>query len=104
MYFLMRCHHHPQQDAARDKFRPEHREWVRTGGNGKAIVLIGSAMVDDQGISLGNFGILEAQSLADAEAFAHGDPFYAAGIVAKVEIERLADTFQAHRIPEPMTQ
>ncbi|MGB3336055.1 MAG: YciI family protein [Devosia sp.] len=103
MYFLMRCLHHAGQDVARDTHRPAHREWVRTGGDGLAAVLIGSALVDDAGIALGNFGILKAKDLSQAHAFAEGDPFNRAGIVTSIELTALPDTFQAHRIAEPMT-
>lgn len=104
MFFLMRCFHHPNKDAARDQFRPLHREWVQNGGNGLAQVFVGSAIWDNDGKALGHFGILEAQSLTAAEAFAQGDPFNREGIVERIELERLADGFQAHRITEPMTK
>ena len=103
MYFLMRCLHHDKQEIVRDAHRPAHREWVRTGGNGLAAVLVGSALLDDAGMSAGNFGIVEAADLSHARAFAEGDPFNQAGIVASIELTALPDTFQAHRISEPMT-
>ena len=103
MFFLMRCLHHPGQDAARDLHRPAHRAWVQSGGEGLASVLIGSALLDQSGASIGNFGILEAESLQDAKAFAEGDPFHQAGIVQSVELTPLPDTFQAARITDPMT-
>jgi uncharacterized protein YciI len=103
MYFLMRCLHHAKQDVVRDAHRSAHREWVRTGGDGLAVVLIGSALMDEAGMALGNFGILEAADLSQARAFAEGDPFNKAGIVASVELTALPDTFQANRIAEPMT-
>lgn len=103
MFFLMRCLHHPGQDAARDLHRPEHRAWVQSGGEGLASVLIGSALLDDSGVSIGNFGILEAASHQDAKAFAEGDPFHKAGIVQTVELTPLPDTFQAARITDPMS-
>ena len=103
MFFLMRCLHHPGQDAARDQHRPAHRDWVGTGGGGLAAVLIGSALLDEVGASMGNFGILEAADVTSARAFAEGDPFNRAGIVAEIELTPLPDTFQAHRISEPMT-
>ena len=102
-FFLMRCLHHDDQDAARDEHRPAHREWVRSGGDGIASVLIGSAVLDPSGGTAGNFGILEARSPADARAFAEGDPFNRAGIVRDIELAPLPDTFQADRIPEPMS-
>lgn len=103
MYFLMRCLHHAKQDVVRDAQRPAHREWVRSGGDGLAVVLVGSALVDEAGAALGNFGILEAADLSQARSFAEGDPFNRAGIVASIELTALPDTFQAHRISEPMT-
>ncbi len=103
MYFLMRCLHHEGQDAARDAHRPAHRSWVQSGGDGAAVVLIGSALLDENGASIGNFGILEASDLAQASAFAEGDPFNRAGIVASIELTPLPESFQAHRIAEPMT-
>nr|WP_250809313.1 YciI family protein [Neorhizobium tomejilense] len=103
MFFLMRCLHHEGQDAARDTHRPSHRAWVQSGGEGLATVLIGSALVDEGGSSLGNFGILEAASLEEAQAFAQGDPFNRAGIVSAIELTQLPDTFQAARISDPMT-
>jgi len=102
MFFLMTCHHHPDQDAARDRLRPQHRAWVASGGDGLAQVLVGSALWDDTGAGIGNFGLLSAASQADALAFAQGDPFNRGGVVARIELRRLADTFQADRI-RPMT-
>ena len=104
MFFLMRCLHHKGQDAARDTHHPSHRAWVQSGGEGLTAVLIGSALVDEGGSSIGNFGILEAASLEEAQAFAQGDPFNRAGIVAAIELTQLPDTFQAARISDPMTQ
>lgn len=94
MFFLMRCLHHPNQDVVRDAHRPAHREWVRTGGDGLATVLIGSALLDEAGTSLSNFGILEAADLTRARAFAEGDPFHHAGIVASIELTPLPDSFR----------
>lgn len=103
MYFLMICTHKEGVDALRDEKRSEHRAHVASGGNGLARVLVGSAVTDPEGVgSIGNFGILEAASEADARAFAENDPFAKAGIVTDIQIKRLADTFQAHRI-DPMT-
>ncbi|AXS42192.1 YciI family protein [Breoghania sp. L-A4] len=103
MYFLMVCKHHDGVADQRDALRPAHRAHVASGGNGLARVLVGSAVTPDDGVtSLGNFGILEAASEADARAFAETDPFARAGLVSDITITRLADTFQAHRI-EAMT-
>jgi len=87
----------------RDTHRAEHRAWVQSGGEGRAVVLIGSALLDENGQGIGNWGILSAKDEESARAFAEGDAFYRAGIVETVELTRLPDSFQAHRIPEPMT-
>ena len=102
-FFLMRCIHHPDQDERRNEVRPAHRDWVGSGGGGLASVLIGSAMLEEGGAPLGHFGVLEAKSLADAKAFAEGDPFNTSGIVAEIVLTPLPDTFQAHRITERMS-
>jgi uncharacterized protein YciI len=104
MYFLMICHHKPDVAALRDELRPLHRAHVSSGGEGLVRVLTGSAMRDDvEETGTGNFGILEAESVEKARAFAEGDPFNTGGVVERIELIRLADTFQAHRI-DPMTK
>ena len=104
MYFLMICPHHPGPAIAalRDQLRPQHRDWVASGGHGLARVLTGSALWGENGEGIGNFGILEAADEAAARAFALGDPFFTGGVVRQVDLTRLADTFQAGRI-QPLT-
>lgn len=105
MFFLMICPHHagPEIAALRDSLRPQHRDWVATGGNGLARVLTGAALWNGEGQGIGNFGILEAQDESAARAFGEGDPFAKGGVVKRVELTRLADTFQAGRIT-PLTE
>jgi uncharacterized protein YciI len=100
MYFLMICPHYsgPEIAALRDTLRPQHRDWVATGGNGLARVLTGSALWNAEGQGIGNFGILEAKDESAARAFGEGDPFACGGVVKQVELMRLTDTFQANRI------
>ena len=102
-FFLMRCLHHPGMDEKRAGVRTVHREWVRSGGDGLASVLIGSAMLDQNATAHGHFGILEAANASDARSFAEGDPFNRSGVVAEIELTPLPDTFQAHRITERMS-
>ena len=105
MFFLMICHHNdgPEIGALRDKLRPEHRDWVASGGNGLAVVLTGSALWDKTGAGIGNFGILQAENEAQARAFAEGDPFAKGGVVRDISLTRLADSFRAERI-DPLTK
>ena len=102
-FFTMHCHHHPDKDEARDAVRPTHREWVKSGGNGLASVLIGSAFLHDDGSPAGHWGILETDSRENAQSFAEGDPFNKNGIVERIQITALPDGFQAHRITERMS-
>lgn len=102
MYFLMICQHKAEVDDLRDRLRPAHRAWVASGGDGLAVVLTGAALWDTAGNGIGNFGILQAQDAAAAHAFAKGDPFATGGVVARIDITRLADTFQAGRM-DPLT-
>jgi len=104
MFFLMECRHHEGKAAERDRLRATHRDWVRSGGNGLASVLIGSALWNEAGQAIGHWGVLEAETPENARAFAEGDPFAAEGVVAETHLTRLADTFQASRISDRMTQ
>lgn len=103
MFFLMNSRHRPGKGAERDQLRGTHRDWVRSGGEGLASVLVGSALWDEAGEAIGHWGILEAGSEAEARAFAEGDPFATGGVVAETKLTRLADTFQADRIAHRMT-
>lgn len=103
MFFLMKNRHHPGKDAERDRLRPAHRDWVRSGGGGFASVLIGSALWNEVGEAIGHWGVLEAKTETQARAFTEGDPFATEGVVAEIRLTRLADTFQADRIPVRMT-
>ena len=102
-FFLMICRHRDDADDARDARRPAHRDWVRSGGEGRVSVLIGSALQDEAGRAVGNWGVLEAPDFATARAFAEGDPYATSGIVSGIEITPLPDTFQADRIATPMS-
>ena len=103
MFFLMHCDHHPDQDAARDRLRPAHRDWNRSGANGRVSVIIGSALWAEDGTPLGHWGLLEADTPDAARAYADGDPFATGGVVARTTLTRLADTFMADRITPRLT-
>ena len=98
MHFLMLCRHRDDVATLRDANRSAHRAHVASGGNGLVRVLIGSGLQADNGERSGNFGILEAETLADALAFAEGDPFNAAGVIASIEMIAIVDGFPAHLI------
>ncbi len=103
MFFLMHCSHRPNADADRDRLRPAHRDWNKSGGEGRVSVLTGSALWDADGVATGHWGILEAPSLAAARAYTDGDPFVTGGVVTQVSLTRMADSFTADRINPRMT-
>jgi uncharacterized protein len=99
MFWLMTCNHKPGCEAEREAARPAHRAYVASGGGGIAKVLIGAPLTADDGESaIGNFGVLEAVDRAAALAFAEGDPYAKAGIVAEIRIVAVASRFPADRI------
>jgi len=100
-FFLMKCTHHENADAIREAARPQHRQWVDAGGNGLVCVLLGSAIAGKGSESEGRFGILEAPTEETAWQFSEGDAFNTSGAVANIEITRLVDKFQVHRVAEP---
>ncbi|MEJ1156802.1 YciI family protein [Prosthecomicrobium sp. N25] len=102
-HFLMVCRHRAGLQDVREANREAHRRHVATGGNGLARVLIGSALVGEDGTTpVGNFGVMEAANREAVEAFAATDPYALAGLVETIEITALPAQFQAHRI-DPMT-
>ena len=103
MFFLMRCTHRPNADADRDRLRPAHRAWNRSGGEGRVSVLTGSALWDDAGTALGHWGILEAAGPEAARAYIDADPFVTGGVVAQIDLTRMADGFAADRINPRMS-
>lgn len=102
-HWLMVCRHRPGLGAVREANRDAHRRHVATGGGGVARVLIGSALLGEDGATpIGNFGVMEAPTREAVAAFAAADPYAVAGLVETVEITALPAQFQAHRI-DPMT-
>lgn len=99
----MECRHHPGRDADRDRLRPAHRDWGRTGGAGLVSVLAGSALWTEAGAGCGHWGLIEAVSADLARRFAEGDPFATGGVVAVLTLTRMADGFAADRISPRLT-
>ncbi|MEW9920088.1 YciI family protein [Marimonas sp. MJW-29] len=50
------------------------------------IVISGPLLADDEKTMIGSMVLVEAESLADVEAFHRNDPFFAAGIWEEVSI------------------
>ena len=103
MFFLMRCDHHPGMEATRDRLRPAHRDWNRSGAEGRVSVIHGSALWDDASVAIGHWGLIEAPSVEEARRYIDGDPFVTGGVVATITLTRLADSFAADRISPRLT-
>ena len=78
-----------------DTHRAEHRAWVQSGGEGRAVVLIGSALLDEDGQAIGNWGVLQAADMGECPRLCRRRcPFFAQVSSASVELTPLPETFQ----------
>ncbi len=64
--------------------RPAHLAYLESQGD--RLVTAGPLLSDDGQTPLGSLLVFEADSLAEAEAFAAGDPYAAAGLFESVAI------------------
>ena len=65
------------------KARPEHLEYVRER---LALVKLAGPLLDDAGEMAGSMFIMEAETKAEVEAFAAGDPYALANVFMRSEI------------------
>lgn len=76
---------HPHQMALRDSIRAQHRDYVL--GNAQKIVL-GGAMVDDDGNQYGTMLVFEAESAEEVWEWIRKEPFYNAGVYETMAVRR----------------
>ncbi|WP_372840788.1 YciI family protein [Phaeovulum sp.] len=81
MYFALICRDKPGALDTRLATRPEHLAYIEATD----IVRQAGALVEG-GQVVGSLIVLEAASLAEAEAWAAGDPYSAAGLFESVSI------------------
>jgi uncharacterized protein YciI len=79
------CHDKPQSLELRQKVRPDHLAYV----TGQALpVVVAGALREEDDTMIGSLIVVEAASLAEAEAFSVADPYRIAGLFASVTIRR----------------
>ncbi len=84
MYFAIVCNDKPDSMDLRLANRPAHVDYLKAQGGR---VRIGGPFTTEDGAAMtGSLIILEAADLAEAQAFAAGDPYNKAGLFASVEI------------------
>jgi len=83
--FALICHDKPNSLDLRMKNREAHLAFARAASEVK-IVLGGPLMSDDGERMQGSLVIIEAESLAAAQAFSAKDPYLKAGLFERVEI------------------
>lgn len=83
MLFAARFTDKPDIAEKRAELLQAHFDWLAANDDK---VLLAGAIRNDEGQGLGGLWIIEANSKAEAEQVYQGDPFYANGLRAKVEV------------------
>jgi uncharacterized protein YciI len=84
MLFVARFHDKPGIAERRAELLDAHFAWL--DANRDRVLLAGAVKTDVDGEGLGGLWIIKADSKADVEKVYQGDPFFANGLRAKVEI------------------
>jgi hypothetical protein len=90
--FAFTGHDGPRGRELRWTHRPAHlARWQPLDAAGR--VLHGGPLLDDEGQPIGSLLIFEAPSLAEARAFAAGDPYVVEGIFERWEVRETRAVF-----------
>ncbi len=84
MHFVIACIDKPGQPELRQENRPDHLEYL--SDHTERIVVAGPTLGDD-GAPNGSVLVMEFDDLAQAEAFAAGDPYAKAGVFDSVSVK-----------------
>jgi len=84
MHFVIACIDKPGQPELRQVNRPDHLDYLNS--HAERIVSAGPTLGDD-GAPNGSVLVIELDDLAQAEAFAAGDPYAKAGVFDSVSIK-----------------
>ena len=100
MQFLILATDKANREMIRDELRGIRIKWLDAN---KGRILAAGGMVDDHNRHVsGGLLIIDAESRADAEEFANGDPFTAADLYETIKIVRWRKVFfDYRRIVEP---
>ena len=88
MYFAIFASDQPDSSELRLQTRPTHREYLRDVAAHPEVIVIhgGPTLAEDEETMNGSMMIVEAPSLAAAEAFSAGDPYRHAGLFSACEV------------------
>ena len=96
MLFVVRFTDRPEQLAIRNKFLPEHIEWL---DKHRATVLVaGSVRPDMENPPVGALWVVEAEQKADVEQLFRTDPFWVNGLRNTYEILHWTKAFPERRV------
>jgi hypothetical protein len=96
MLFIARFTDKPNMGELREKLFPAHLKWLDE--NQKHVLVPGSLRPDVDEASVGGLWIIEADSKAQVEQLFQGDPFFANGLRAKVEIYFWKKAFEDRKV------
>jgi hypothetical protein len=82
MAWILICRDKPGALSTRKATREAHLSYVKETG----VVRFAGPMKDDEGAPCGSVIVLEVADRADAQGWAEGDPYAAAGLFESVEI------------------
>ena len=82
--FAIVCKDKPGALETRLATRPTHLDYLN---NSKTLKLAG-ALLDDAGSPIGSIIVVEAETLAEAQAQADNDPFTGAGVFESIEVHQ----------------
>jgi uncharacterized protein len=85
MLFIVSGRDHANGIEARLRFRPQHRAYYE--GLGDDLILSGPYL-DAQGEPIGSMIIIRAANQPAADAFAHADPYWTAGVFETLTVSR----------------
>ena len=91
MYFAIICLDKPDGGPLRAENRPAHLAYIKASADK---VLIGGPLLSENGQnSVGSLLVMEFADLAEARAFADGDPYKQAGVFESVTIKPWRQVF-----------
>ena len=92
MFYALMCKDKPASLELRMATRPTHVEYLKEC-EAKGILKMAGPLLGDDEKPIGSLLVIEANDMAEAEAFAAGDPYAQAGLFASTEIRPFNWTF-----------
>ena len=82
MLYVLICEDKPDSEELRKSVRPAHLDFMQSFD----VRFAGPMMADDEATMIGSIIVIEAPTREEAQAFADGDPYGAAGLFQTVTI------------------